>query len=89
VTSSNDIPATAFDLYPNPVRDQLTIHAASSVGELQFNLFDMQGKLMDNRIIDFSGSALQHVAIGEQVPGLYVVNLVNEHINTTIKIVIE
>lgn len=67
-----------FRLYPNPVKDRLTIevhdwHQAS--GKVSISLFDMQGRMLMSQKMDASAI---HLDVGTYAPGYYMVILRDE-----------
>jgi len=72
--STQDLPATAFALFPNPVKDRLTIRLAMT-GAYDVSVFPADGQLLLRR----QGLQGQSTIFMEQwSAGVYVIELTNE-----------
>lgn len=76
----------SFTIYPNPVKNQATLHIKSSVTEpLTIKIIDMKGDVCFSSS-DFSTN--EDIKIGEKLPrGVYIVNAVYGNIKKSMKII--
>lgn len=78
-----------FHIYPNPVREQLTIATSGYTGEVTVHLYDMQGKSMHEQTLHVSGQSFERIDVSSFLPGLYVVTMLSEEFVESVKVVIE
>lgn len=77
-----------IDVYPNPAIDILNINVQNYLGELQLELFDMEGKLLQNQQVYASQENIQ-VNMGGYARAHYLLRIYSKdgNINYTYKIV--
>lgn len=61
-------------VYPNPVRDELTVNLSSSENAVSLHIYDLQGRLVKSEKVG-KNSTSQKVAVGGLVNGLYLLQL--------------
>lgn len=89
--SINDILAgnKVFSVYPTVSKGDFTLQAKSSLGKTQMNIFNIGGKQVYSKQIDFSSNEKQEVSVNLN-SGVYIVNLLDENNKkSSSKIVIE
>ncbi|HBD25358.1 T9SS type A sorting domain-containing protein, partial [Flavobacterium sp.] len=73
-------------MYPNPATDLVNISISNYVGDLKVELFDINGRLVKTKSVDFSGNyALDLNGLNS---GVYIVKLSGSELNYSEKIVI-
>ena len=74
-------------IYPNPATDLINVSVSNYVGDLKVELFDINGRLVKTKSVDFSGNyALDLNGLNS---GVYVVKLSGSELNHSEKIVID
>lgn len=81
VLPGNDTVATTFQIYPNPVHDQLNVQLNKSVtGLLAFRIIDLNGRIL--KIYQF-GQLPMHITkvldVSSLIPGIYFVQLIEDN----------
>jgi hypothetical protein len=61
--------------YPNPVKEQLTIHLENYNGELTLTLSDMSGKVLRSQIYNTIDGEILRVEFKEMAKGIYILRL--------------
>lgn len=72
-TSTNDIARSDYRLFPNPVTENLTIHAQHS-NEVQVQIFSAAGKLLLSQNRSFANGKAE-LNLGNLQPGVYLLSL--------------
>jgi uncharacterized repeat protein (TIGR03803 family) len=69
-----------FSVYPNPVKDQLSIFCEQISGELQISILDVHGKIIlgESYSILNSDNFTTTIKLGEMKAGIYFIRIVNE-----------
>ena len=79
----------AFTVYPTVSRGDFTVLAKSSLGKSKMNIFDINGKQVYTRSIDFKANEKLAISVSLN-PGIYMVNIIDkDNRRSTNKIVIE
>lgn len=74
-------------LYPNPASDILTIESlAGTIGMANLKIFDLNGRLLMNKALDFNQS--QSINVSEFSNGVYLVKIENTRVNLSKKLII-
>jgi photosystem II stability/assembly factor-like uncharacterized protein len=73
-------------MYPNPANDLVNISISNYVGDLKVDLFDINGRLVKTKSIDFSGN--YSLDLNGLTTGVYIVKLSGSDLNYSEKIVI-
>ncbi len=77
-----------FRIYPNPTNGLLNINIANYVGELQINVYDLNGRQVYNHnVTDFNNT--NAVNLESLSSGIYVLKLQGESLNYSEKIIVE
>jgi len=84
--SVQDVTTNAFSVFPNPSNGELTINVASSLGEGQITIFDLNGRKVfeQNALLDSSIS----VNARELSRGVYLLKLETTTVSETTKLII-
>ncbi len=79
-----------FSLYPNPVRDKLTISFPKFQENFQLRIFDMKGRVLFNEYqsLNPSGSATSTYTIPDLDNGIYTVQILSEQGNGVQKFIV-
>jgi hypothetical protein len=85
--SNKEVSFTGFKIYPNPVRNEITISSSSaSADPLQISLFDLQGRLIKKVSISVSGT--NHTIDVSAIPsGFYLIKITQGLLVNTTKII--
>ena len=79
----------AFTVYPTISKGNFTVFAKSSLGKAKMNIFDINGKQVYAKNIDFNVKEKQEVSVNLNA-GIYIVNIIDkDNRKSTNKIVIE
>ena len=79
----------AFTVYPTVSRGDFTVLAKSSLGKSKMNIFDINGKQVYTRSIDFKANEKLAISVSLN-SGIYMVNIIDkDNRRSTNKIVIE
>ena len=79
----------AFTVYPTISRGDFTVLAKSSLGKVKLNIFDINGKQVYTKSIDFKANEKQAISLRLN-SGIYMVNIIDkDNRRSTNKIVIE
>jgi hypothetical protein len=84
--------AIAFEMYPNPAQDNLSIRAdLKASSELKMNVYNSLGQLVDSKSFNFNGSGMQNInySTNTLTDGLYMVQLVSGNRVSTRGIVVK
>ena len=73
-------------MYPNPATDLVNISITNYVGDLKVDLFDINGRLVKTKSVDFSGN--YSLDLNGLTTGVYIVKLSGSELNYSEKIVI-
>lgn len=73
-------------MYPNPANDLVNISVSNYVGDLKVDLFDINGRLVKTKSVDFSGN--YSLDLNGLTTGVYIVKLSGSELNYSEKIVI-
>lgn len=73
-------------MYPNPATDLVNISISNYVGDLKVDLFDINGRLVKTKSVDFSGN--YSLDLNGLTTGVYIVKLSGSELNYSEKIVI-
>jgi hypothetical protein len=78
-----------FTVYPTISKGNFTVLAKSSLGKAKLNIFDINGKQVYTKSIDFKANEKQEISISVNA-GIYMVNIIDkDNRRSTNKIVIE
>ena len=78
-----------INIFPNPAADLIAIQIGGLVEDnLQVNLFDSSGKLIQNATIS-AGSTIAYFDVQSVYEGTYIISIVNGNNTTAKKVVIE
>ncbi len=91
VVLKNDIvlDTEVFKVYPTISKGNFTVFAKSSLGKAKMNIFDINGKQVYTKNIDFNANEKQEVSVNLNA-GIYIVNIIDkDNRKSTNKIVIE
>lgn len=82
-----------FRVFPNPISDQQTLQIESNIQEntqLNIRLFDLSGKLLKTATYDvLAGVHTLPFTPGNLSKGIYILNIVSDHINITKRVIIQ
>ncbi|AFL80825.1 hypothetical protein Aeqsu_1332 [Aequorivita sublithincola DSM 14238] len=78
-TFSNNL----FSIFPNPVKNELTINSNQVTGKLNIKIFNIEGKLLSTQSLDIEKQT--SIAISSLSNGIYFLNIEDEMGNTTVK----
>ncbi|HET8809466.1 MAG TPA: T9SS-dependent M36 family metallopeptidase [Flavobacteriaceae bacterium] len=87
ISGTTDFNEDVFELYPNPTYGILNIESAKINGEVQVNLFDINGRKVMGKTVNMSGQATLNVA--GLSTGIYVVQLVSDGKTQTEKLIVQ
>jgi hypothetical protein len=73
-------------IYPNPATDLINVSVSNYVGDLKVELFDVNGRLVNDKTVDFSGN--YSMELNELTAGVYIVKLTGTNLNYSEKIVV-
>ncbi|HET8838613.1 MAG TPA: T9SS-dependent M36 family metallopeptidase [Flavobacteriaceae bacterium] len=76
-----------FQMYPNPTHGTVNIASSKIQGEVQVNLFDINGRKVIGRIIDMNGTATLDVS--GLSSGIYVVQFISDEKTQTEKLIVQ
>lgn len=80
--------SSLFKIYPNPTNGLLNININNYVGELQINVFDLNGRQVYNQnVSDFNNT--NAINLESLSAGIYVLKLQGENLNYSEKIILE
>ena len=74
-------------LYPNPVQSDINIYINGEESQIQIQLFQMDGKLMMDEIMDVTDNRLINIPVSQLSRGQYLINIKGNTTNKTIKII--
>lgn len=78
---TTDFDTNYFQIYPNPTHGILNVASTTVSGEVQINLFDVNGRKVMTKVVNMNGNATMDVS--ELSAGIYMLQLVsNEKIQT-------
>lgn len=78
-----------FTVYPTISKGNFTLQTESNLGKTKMNIFDVSGKRVYKKEIDFSLNRKQEISVNLN-PGIYIVNLIDENnIKSSNKIIVE
>ncbi|MCD8518460.1 MAG: T9SS type A sorting domain-containing protein [Flavobacterium sp.] len=86
LSSSDFVQSDAVKIYPNPATDLINVMVSNFVGDLKVELFDINGRLVKSKSIDFSGNYT--LDLNGLNSGVYIVKLTGTELNHSEKIVI-
>lgn len=86
LSSSDFSQSDAVKIYPNPATDLINVTVSNFVGDLKVELFDINGRLVKSKSIDFSGNYT--LDLNGLNSGVYIVKLTGSELNHSEKIVI-
>lgn len=87
VSSTTKIANSQLTLFPNPVGDYLSVQAAIA-GEYDLHIYDLTGRLVQQQKVEvFSDKTAVQTEVTKLVPGTYVVQLRNEHLQLNQRLV--
>lgn len=86
LSSSDFVHLDAVKIYPNPATDLINVMVSNFVGDLKVELFDINGRLVKSKSIDFSGNYT--LDLNGLNSGVYIVKLTGTELNHSEKIVI-
>ena len=86
LSSSDFSQSDAVKIYPNPATDLINVTVSNFVGDLKVELFDINGRLVKSKSIDFSGN--YSLDLNGLTTGVYIVKLSGSELNYSEKIVI-
>jgi len=89
VTSVAEETTDNFSIYPTISDGHFTILAKNTFGKTKMTIFDINGKKVHSKNIDFNQQQKQEVTVNLQA-GVYIVNLIGDHQKqTSLKIIIK
>lgn len=86
LSSSDFASSDKVKIYPNPATDVINLTVSNYVGDLKVELFDINGRLVNSKSIDFSGNYT--LDLNGLNSGVYIVKLIGSELNHSEKIVI-
>ncbi len=84
---TTDFGANSFQMYPNPTNGILNIASSEIHGEVQINLFDINGRKVMGKVVDMKGETTLNVS--GLSAGIYVVQFVSNEKTQTEKLIIQ
>ncbi len=69
--------SSKYNVYPNPVNNQLIIEMKEAIGKVSLQIIDLQGKLLMQQQWNSNGLMIQHVDVSAIPAGLYVYKISN------------
>ncbi|MGB4848119.1 MAG: S8 family peptidase [Saprospiraceae bacterium] len=75
--TTNPNPYADVSVYPNPVKDEFIIETGHSTGEMSFDLFDAQGKIVMHHQWNTGGGAIEKISLTEKSSGMYFYRVMN------------
>ena len=66
-------------LYPNPVNDILFVHSLNFKGVSTIKIRDLTGKIVNEKIVDFSQEVTQKIETDNLLPGTYHIEITTEN----------
>ncbi len=64
-------------VYPNPVNDDFIIEVGHSSGEMSFDLFDAQGKIVMHHLLNTGANSIEKISLAEKTSGIYFYRIMN------------
>ncbi len=86
LSSSDFVLSDTVKIYPNPTTDVVNLSVSNFVGNLNLELFDINGRLVKSKSIDFSGNYT--LDLNGLNSGVYIVKLTGSELNHSERIVI-
>lgn len=75
----------SFHVYPNPAKDYLYIDLKGAFGELQYHIFDTQGRMIYNEKVNH----LNHIALRSLPAGVYFIKVTSGQGSASSKFIVE
>jgi len=82
-TNTDDLEMVNVNIYPNPVRDRITIENSSEVVFDKYQITDVQGRVVDLGILRSN-----QINMNELPEGIYLLNLIGEEVQAVKKVMI-
>ncbi|MFY0602308.1 MAG: T9SS type A sorting domain-containing protein [Flavobacteriaceae bacterium] len=67
-----------FTMYPTISKGDFTLYAKNTLGKSTLNIYDISGKQVYTRSVDFNSNNNQQISVNLR-PGVYIVNLIDEN----------
>jgi hypothetical protein len=83
--SSETFNSNDYRVYPNPTNDKFIIRSSKSLGEVNLELIDLNGRKIMSKKATLLGDV--EININTLTPGLYILKIKGEFINTSEKII--
>ncbi len=85
--SAESFTENLFKFYPNPADDLLNIQSNSTIGKANLKIFDLNGRLLINNVLDFSQN--NRIDVSRFQTGVYMVKIENTSFNISKKLIIK
>jgi subtilisin family serine protease len=76
-------------LFPNPAHDMVTIQLSTAAPNLQYQMLNIQGKVVHQGQLDATDGQLYHIGIPDVLPGCYIISLTNDDLHISHKLIVE
>jgi hypothetical protein len=86
LSSSDFSQSNNIKIYPNPAKESINIAISNYLGELKVEMFDINGRLVNTKSVDFSGN--YSIELNALTAGVYIVKLTGTNLNYSEKIVV-
>ena len=81
--SMSEFNVTQISIYPNPVKEKLILNSSSKTGNLNFKIFNIEGKILITKSLGFEKETF--VDVSQLSKGIYFLNIEDKNGNKTIK----
>jgi hypothetical protein len=85
--SSNEFNSQDYRIFPNPTTNKLTIKSNKSLGDVRLSLFDINGREVFSKNETLLGEV--ELSTSSLLPGLYILKIKGDYIDTNEKIIIK
>lgn len=75
-----------FVVYPNPVKELLTVGLSTELNNANISIRDVQGRLLDSRVYRKGDAPLQQFNMSEYDSGLYLIEIISKNQHRVIKV---
>ncbi|MDP5000903.1 MAG: T9SS type A sorting domain-containing protein, partial [Flavobacterium sp.] len=86
LSSSDFSQSNNIKIYPNPAKELINIAISNYLGDLKVEMFDINGRLVNTKSVDFSGN--YSIELNALTAGVYIVKLTGTNLNYSEKIVV-
>lgn len=81
--STIDLAKNKFQLYPNPVKNELILTSENTLEILKVKIFNVEGKILSTQKLELENQS--SIDVSQLATGIYFLNIQDENGNTTIK----